>query len=70
MNHFLNILKKSTFLYFVGASLITTILIITNAFVYTEIIKNNIWLLVLSLIIFYFLFSFAVKREIKDGRHD
>ena len=65
MNYFLIIIKKHKFIYILIISLVVTVLTINNILEFAERIINNHFLLVFSIIVFYFLAQLAIKEEIK-----
>jgi len=64
MQRFLDILKRSKYQYVIALSLVTTIILINSILDFTDRIKGNKFLIVLSLIIFYFFVVISIKEEI------
>ncbi len=65
MEYFLKIIKEHPVFYIIALSLIATILIINNTLEFAERVINNHFLLVFSLIVFYFLVLIAINEERK-----
>lgn len=63
MNYFLDLLERHKFIYIIIISLIATVLIVNSTLEFTERVINNHLLLILSLVIFYFLTSLAIRKE-------
>ena len=63
MNYFLRFIEEHKFAYIVIISAIAIVLIVNNILEFAERIINNSLLLILSLLGFYFLFWFAIKKE-------
>ncbi len=68
MQRFLDVLKRSKYSYIIAVSLVTTIILINSILDFTDRIKDNKFLIVLSLVIFYFFVVISIKEEIwKNG---
>lgn len=63
MNYFLSFIKEHKFAYILITSVIAIVLIVNNALQFAERVINNRFLLILSILGFYFLVWFAIKKE-------
>jgi hypothetical protein len=65
MDYFFRFVKKHKFAYIVTISVVATVLILNNAIEFAERIINNTYLLIFSLMVFYFLVRMAIIIETK-----
>lgn len=68
MNYFLNMIEKHKFIYIIIISLIATVLIVNSALEFAERVINNLTLLLVSLLVFYFLVHIAINEEVKKEK--
>ena len=68
MDYFLEIIEKHKFAYILIVSAIATVLIVNNVLEFSERIINNHFLFIFSLVGFYILVWYAVKKELKERR--
>ena len=68
MNYFLDLVEKHKFMYIIIISLIATILIINSTLEFAERVINNLALLLVSLLVFYFLVHIAINEEVKKKK--
>jgi len=67
MEYIWRIIKKYPKTNIIVVSLIATILIINETLGFAEKIRGNIFLIILSLIIFYFFVRIIIEEKIKNG---
>ena len=67
MEYIWRIIKKYPKTNIIVVSLIATILIINETLGFAEKIRGNIFLIILSLIIFYFFIRIIIEEKIKNG---
>lgn len=69
MQRFLDILKRNRYQYVIAVSLVTMVILINNLVDFAEKIRSNLFLLSISLAVFYFFITISIREEIwKNGK--